>query len=121
MKNQNLEPILVSVAVSLATLTACTISSQQRRERDLAVVVGVFRYISFAHVWYTQIRLALSVFGPLLMEPLLHKRGRFDSHNQYMNCISKKMYCVLFLCIQQMNGCEPPISGHVSFTSGTLQ
>ena len=40
----------------------------------------------------------------------LHKCGTCDSCNQYVNCISKKMYCVLLLCIQQMNGCEPPMS-----------
>ena len=68
----------------------------------------------------TRIRLAFTVFGRLLMEPLLHMYGTFDSFNQYLNCISK-MYCVLFLCIQQMNGCEPPVSGHCSFTLRTLQ
>ena len=70
---------------------------------------------------YTQIQRVFTVSGPLLTEPLLHKRATFDSCNQYVNCISKKMCCVLFLCIQYMNGCEPPISGHCSFTSGTLQ
>ena len=70
---------------------------------------------------YAQIRRLFTVFGPLLTESLLHKHGTFDSCNQYVNCISKKMYCMLFLCIQQINDCEPPISGHCSFTSGTLQ
>ena len=63
---------------------------------------------------------SVTVFGPLLMKPLLHMHGTFDSCNQYMNCISK-MYCVLFLCIQQINACEPPFSGRCSFTSETLQ
>ena len=55
---------------------------------------------------YTRIRRAFTVFGLLLTEPFLHKRGTFDSCNQYLNCILKKMYCVLFLHIHQMNGCE---------------
>ena len=55
----------------------------------------------YAWVWRT-----FTVFGPLLMEPHLHKPGTIDSWNQCMNCISNKMYhvCVLFLWIQQMNG-----------------
>ena len=28
-------------------------------------------------------------------------------------------YCVIFICIHQMNGCEPPNFGHCSFTLGT--
>ena len=63
---------------------------------------------------YTRIRRAFSVFGPLLTEPLLNKRGTIYSCNQYVNCISKKMNCVLFLCIQHMNECEPLISGQCS-------
>ena len=52
------------------------------------------------------------VFGPLLTEPHLHKRGKFYSCKRYENCITNKMYYMLFLCIQQMNGCEPLISEH---------
>ena len=53
---------------------------------------------------YTQIRWALTIFCPLLTEPWLHQRGWFDSCNWYMNCTSKKMYCMLILCIQQIKG-----------------
>ena len=50
--------------------------------------------------------------GPLLTELHFHKLRMFDSRNRYMNCILNKMHCVLFLCIQQMNGHEPLILGH---------
>ena len=48
-------------------------------------------------VWshYTRIRWSFTAFGPLLTEPLLHKRGTFDSWNRYVNCMSNKMHCVL--------------------------
>ena len=46
------------------------------------------------------------------------QRGTFDSCNRCVTCTSKKMYCVLFLCIQQMNGCEPPMSEHSSSIVG---
>ena len=42
-----------------------------------------------------------------------------DSCNRYVNCTSK-MYCVLFLCIQHMDGCEPLISGHHSPMVGDI-
>ena len=38
--------------------------------------------------------------------------------NWYMYRTSKKMYCMLFLCIQQINECEPPILGHGSSIVG---
>ena len=48
----------------------------------------------------TQIRPVFTVFGPLLTESLLHKRGSggtFDSCNQYVNC-KLKMYFVISIC-----------------------
>ena len=71
-------------------------------------------YLFFWPLHYTRIQRVFTVFGPLLTEPHLHKRGTFDSWNQYVNCISNKMYCVLFLSNHQMNGCEPLISGYHS-------
>ena len=68
----------------------------------------------------TQIQPAFTVFGLLLTEPQLHQRRTLESCNRYTNCASK-MYHVLFLCIQLMNGCEPQSWDMAVLLSGTLQ
>ena len=42
-----------------------------------------------------------------LAQPPSYQQETFNFCNQYVNCTLKKIYCVIFLCIQQMNGCEP--------------
>ena len=42
-----------------------------------------------------QIRWAFTVFVPLLMEPWLHQHRAFDFINQFVNCTSKNIYCVI--------------------------
>ena len=58
---------------------------------------------------YTWIQCVFTIYLALRWQShnYISTAGTLDFCNQYVNCISKKMYCVLFLCIQQMNGCEP--------------
>ena len=46
----------------------------ERKETEAAILT-----ILLVRTKYTRIQRAFTVFGPLLTEPLLHKRGTFDS------------------------------------------
>ena len=45
---------------------------------------------------YTPIQWVFTIFGPVLMKPLLHQCKTFDSWNQYKNCVLRKICCIMF-------------------------